>query len=400
MPVIQLPGSKSISNRLLLFREVSGLPFQIHNISESKDTQILINALKDIDNGKQDINVGDAGTAMRFLCAYLAFKENFSGILTGSFRMQERPIESLVNALTNAGAQISYISKQGYPPIKIKGVLPDRSNFFVDAGISSQFTSAIMLMAPLFKNGLAIKLQQSPVSFSYVLLTAALLHKFGVKSKISANEIEIFPITDYNKITSFNVEADWSAASYFYNAMLVGNIKSLQLTGLEKNSFQPDAVVADIYQLFGIETEYVSNGVVLKNTFKLHTSYFEYDFTNCPDIAQTLAVSCFSKGIGARLSGLKTLQFKETERISALTTELKKLGAKTETTHEEILIYAHDGIRISESLIINCYNDHRMAMSFSPLTFIFPQIKLEDESVADKSFPGFFMEINKVFSIR
>jgi len=399
METIRLPGSKSISNRVLIIQLLSGLDFELENISDSNDTISLINAIQAINNGCATINADEAGTVMRFLSVYLAFQKNNSFILTGSERMNERPIKPLVDTLIQAGAVITYPNREGYPPLKITGSAPKKNKLEIESNISSQFISALMLNAPLFSEGITLQLVNKPVSFSYIKLTAHLMGEFGAEVSIKENSIAVTSLNYHYAKKNFYVESDWSAASYFYNALLIGKIDTIQLTGLKINSHQPDSVVAEIYEHFGIETVFENNNVVLRNNHIKNTSSFEYNFINCPDLAQTLAVTCYALGVPARLTGLSTLQWKETKRISALKNELRKLGAGIKANEEEITIIPHEGLNLTKEIQINTYNDHRMAMSFAPLTFVNPLIQLENKSVVNKSFPNFFTELKKVFTV-
>jgi 3-phosphoshikimate 1-carboxyvinyltransferase len=388
---IELPGSKSISNRLLMIRAISELPIHFKNLSDSEDTILLAKALGQV-KGKRSgtVNVNHAGTDMRFLTAHLAVKEG-EWIITGSERMKHRPISELVNALRDLGADITYLEKEGFPPLKINGKKLKGGKIDVDGSMSSQFTSALMLIAPVLGEELEINLKGNLVSLPYIKMTSELLKLFGIFVLFTDRKIVVRP-APFNMLNDqFMVESDWSAASYWFNLVALSKGSEIQLKFLDKFSLQADSILPELYSKLGVRTEFIEKGVLLKNT-QNRVEVFEYDFTNCPDIAQTVAVSCFGLGIKAHLMGLQTLKIKETDRILALKTELEKLGATVETTDNSLKIIPPSDVSIKNP-VVSTYNDHRMAMSFAPLALKFPGLKLQNPDVVDKSYPAFWDDL-------
>lgn len=388
---IELPGSKSISNRLLMIRAVSGLPIHFKNLSDAEDTILLAKALGQI-KGKTSatININHAGTDMRFLTAHLAAKEG-DWIVTGSDRMKQRPISELVNALRELGAEISYQEKDGFPPLKIKGKKLCGGHIEIDGSISSQFISAIMLVAPVLDEELEITLKGDVVSVPYIKMTSELLKLFGVFVSFNESKIIIKPAPFDMLNDQVLVESDWSAASYWFNLAALSKNSKIELKYLDEFSLQADSVLPELYRKLGVRTERLEKGIRLSGGEKT-VEELEYDFTNCPDIAQTIAVTCFGLGIKARLTGLQTLKIKETDRIIALKTEFEKLGAKVEATDNSLHIIPADNFSISDPTILT-YNDHRMAMSFAPLAIKYSSLKIENPDVVDKSYPAFWDDI-------
>lgn len=374
---ITLPSSKSISNRALIIKALSGLPFEIENLSTANDTQILQQLLAD--KNRTTFDVGHAGTAMRFLTAYLAIQQG-EFILTGSERMQQRPITILVDALTTLGADITYLKNEGFPPLKIIGKTLSGGEITIDGSISSQYISALMMIAPYIKNGLKINFEGQVASKPYLDMTAEMVKDFKA---------------------GFVVEPDWSSASYWYSMVALAKDAEITLLGLKKKSLQGDSVVAKIYENFGVKTEYFNKGIRLtKNpNFRLRTSDFQLNFTNCPDLAQTVAVTCAALNCAAKLTGLSTLRIKETDRIAALQNELSKLGCAVVVDGDDLIIgflspnsYHHCE---SMNLAIKTYDDHRMAMAFAPLALLHP-ITIENPNVVIKSYPNFWEDMKIV----
>ena len=391
---IILPGSKSISNRLLMIKAIGQLEFEIENCSDSDDTQLLKKALEDIASGKLEINIHHAGTNMRFLCSFLSLLENKTSILTGSEHLKQRPIKDLVDALTQLGSAIEYVEKEGFPPLKITGKKLSGNQIEVNANVSSQFITSLLLIAPQFSNGLTIKLVGQLVSPSYITLTIELMKSFGIEVEWKQDTISVGPSSYQINQTSIYNESDWSAASYFYSAIALGKCESLELTGLNKQSLQPDSKVADIFLNLGVKTEFLDHKVILTKITSNSTS-FKYDFTDCPDIAQTLAVTCVGLGLKAEFTGLQTLKIKETDRIVALKTELEKCEATIEITNNSLNITDFSSSDKNKTVTIQTYNDHRMAMSFAPLSFLYPNLKIDNKDVVSKSFPNFWNEFSK-----
>lgn len=392
---IELTSSKSISNRVLMIKALSGLNFEIKNLAEAKDTQTLLKLLA---NDSTTFDVGHAGTVMRFLTAFLAIKEG-EFVLTGSERMQERPIKILVDALKTLGADIAYLKNEGYPPLQIKGKKLAGGSIEIDGSVSSQYISALMLVAPYLEKGLNINFLGEITSKPYLEMTAQIMRYFGAELSWNSTGMEIKSGKYIAKY--FFVEADWSAASYWYGMVALADKTDVKLYGLQQNSLQGDAVVQKIYEQFGVNTEFIKNGIRLTkaSNFQLPTSNFVLDFTNCPDIAQTVAVTCAALNVPAKLIGLHTLRIKETDRIVALQTELTKLNYNVEVEGDDLIILP--SLRTerhsceSRNLAIKTYDDHRMAMAFAPLGLLYP-ITIEDENVVVKSYPNFWEDLKVV----
>ena len=393
---ITLPSSKSISNRALMIKALSGLDIEISNLSDAKDTQILAELFAD--KSRTAFDVGHAGTAMRFLTAYLAIKEG-EFVLTGSERMQQRPIKILVDALRTLGAEIEYLKNEGFPPLKIKGKKFSGGEITIDGSVSSQYISALMLAAPYMENGLKINFEGQLTSKPYLEMTLEIIKYFGAKLTWKEDAIEVKAGKYVAK--DFYVEADWSAASYWYSMVALAREAEITLFGLQKESLQGDAVVAKIYENFGVKTEFIENAIRLtKNSLPitLHSPIF-LDFTDCPDLAQTIAITCAALNIPAKLTGLSTLRIKETDRIAALQNELNKLGYNAEVEGNDLIIgfSSPDSYRDCESTnpSVKTYNDHRMAMAFAPLGLLHP-IKIENPDVVIKSYPNFWEDLERV----
>jgi 3-phosphoshikimate 1-carboxyvinyltransferase len=386
---ITISGSKSESNRLLilqkLFPEIS-----IENLSDSDDSVHMQNALS---TENELVDIGHAGTAMRFLTSYFATTEGKKVILTGSERMQNRPIKILVDALQDLGAKIEYQDKIGYPPLRILGTKIIKDKVQIQGNVSSQYISSLLLVASKLENGLTIELLGEITSIPYIKMTLSLLNQLGIETKFEGNCIQFFPKKLIEKQTIV-VESDWSSASYFYSIVALSEIGSeISLTAYKKNSLQGDSCLAIIYQHFGVETVFQQNTITLKKVQESSKNLLEIDLKNAPDIAQTIAVTCFSEGIACNLSGLHTLKIKETDRLEALHDELTKLGATISVTdkslHLEKSSYIHKNIRIKT------YNDHRMAMAFAPLALKVP-IKILDAEVVTKSYQKFWEDMQLI----
>ncbi len=388
---VNLPASKSIANRLLLMKAVAGFKdLEIHNLSNARDTQILKGILDNIDTNKT-IDVHDAGTVMRFLTAYLSCLEG-EWILTGTERMQQRPIGALVNVLRNLGAEIEYLNTENYPPLKINGKKLKGGKIDVDGSISSQFISALLLISPLFTEPLELHIKNELVSTPYVAMTLKLMQQWGANYIWKENIISVENKPYKKPSKKVFVESDWSAASYFYSILSLAKEGKITMPYLFKNSLQGDSVCAELYNDLGISTEFTNEGVILKRTNHI-TNKFEYNFLNCPDIAQTLAVSCAAKNMETNLQGLQTLSIKETDRIFAIKTELEKFGIEVLTTKDSIQINSKFKI---QNLKIETYKDHRMAMSFAQLALCCNKIEIENPAAVEKSFPHFWKELEKI----
>lgn len=386
---IFISGSKSESNRILvlqkLFREIT-----INNLSDSDDTHHLQHALSSQDT---NINVGHAGTAMRFLTAFFAIQQKRTTILSGSKRMHQRPIKVLVQALRALGAEISYLENEGFPPIKIIGKQLFEDTVKINGNISSQYISALLLIAPSLPKGLRIELLGEITSIPYINMTLNLLKQIGITTSFEDQIIQVDSFVEVKKHT-LQVESDWSSASYFYSITALSNVGSeIRLSSYKKESLQGDAVLANIYTFFGVETVYETNSILLRKTRKPNKEYLKIDLNKAPDIAQTIAVTCFGLNISCELTGLHTLKIKETDRLEALHTELTKLGANISVTPNSL--HLKRSVEMVPNVSIETYNDHRMAMAFAPLAIIIP-IEILDADVVTKSYRNFWRDIEKI----
>jgi len=386
---IIISGSKSESNRLLilqnLFPEIS-----IKNLSDSDDSVHMQHALS---TNKEIVDIGHAGTAMRFLTSYFAVKEGREVVLTGSERMQNRPIEILVNALKDLGAEISYEAKTGYPPIRVKGTKITKNKVQINGNVSSQYISSLLLIASKLENGLTIELLGDITSIPYINMTISLLHQLNIDATFSGNVIKVSPKTSIKKQTVV-VESDWSSASYFYSIIASAELgSSIQLSAYKQESLQGDSCLVEIYQHFGVTTSFGDNFIILKKEKETLKDTLEIDLKNAPDIAQTIAVTCFSEGISCSLTGLHTLKIKETDRLEALKAELTKLGARISVTDKSL--YLEKSSEIITNIGVKTYNDHRMAMAFAPLALKVP-IKILNAEVVTKSFQNFWENMQQI----
>lgn len=392
---IQITGSKSESNRLLILNAL--FPnITIENLSESDDTRYLEKALCSQDTV---IDVHHAGTAMRFLTAYFAARENSNVLLTGSSRMQERPIGILVEALRILGADIEYKKKEGFPPLIIKGKRLINNHVSIAANTSSQYLSALLLIAPSLPKGLTLTLEGEITSLPYLTMTLALLTQLGIDSTFTENTITILPQKTIQD-TTVVVESDWSSASYFYSIVALSEGLVITLKSYRNNSLQGDAALSVIYKSLGVSTDFFpkENAIKLSKASSKIPEKVSFHLVNTPDIAQTIAVTCFGLGIECHLTGLHTLKIKETDRLLALKTELEKLGATITITHDSLTLKPSQGLR--ENCSITTYNDHRMAMAFAPLA-LKATLEIEDCEVVSKSYPSFWQDLQKIgFSIQ
>ena len=382
---IQITGSKSESNRLLILQKLFG-NIEIKNISNSQDTKFLQKALN---SNEETIDIHHAGTAMRFLTSFFAVQEGVEKILTGSERMKQRPIKPLVEALRELGADIAYLENEGFPPLKIKGKKLEKNFVEIPADISSQFITSLILVGGKLENGLTIKLLGEITSRPYIEMTLKLLSEISGKSIILKDKTIQIPNIKTQKI-AFTVESDWSSASYFYSFSALDRQK-ITLKNFNKNSLQGDSRITKIYsQFFGIDTIFNENQqeitLIPKSSFSLSQS-IQLNMNNCPDIAQTVCVTAAALKIPFEIGGLATLKIKETDRLSALQNELKKIGCETEITDNSIksILYTNPEKNIS----IATYGDHRMAMAFAPYSLI-QEIEIQNPKVVEKSFPDFW----------
>ena len=385
---INLPSSKSISNRALILNALAYSPYEVKNVSDCDDTRVMIRAL---DSNDSTFDIGAAGTSMRFLTAFLS-KTVGEWIITGSERMKQRPIKLLVDALNSLGARIEYVENEGFPPLRIFGSAMMGGEIRLNGGVSSQYISALMMIAPYMQNGLKILLEGNVISVPYIRMTMSMMKEYGVNVTFENNIIDIQP-QQYNPI-EYTVESDWSAASYWYEVLsLVGN-GQIFLKGLYKNSTQGDSKVAELFTQLGVETEYQSNGVLLSATGNYCTE-FQYDFIDQPDLAQTFAVTCCMLHIPFHFKGVQSLKIKETNRVAALIAELAKLGYTLFEPAEGELAWKNESCEAANDIRIKTYEDHRMAMAFAPAA-LKTALTIEEAQVVSKSYPAFWDDFEKI----
>jgi 3-phosphoshikimate 1-carboxyvinyltransferase len=411
---VKITGSKSETNRLLLLQAL--FPNLIlENASNSDDSEVMQKALTIIHHSSTitpKIDVHHAGTAMRFLTAFFAIQEGKEVILTGSSRMKERPIKILVEALNQLGAEITYEENVGFPPIRIKGKKVTENKVSLPANVSSQYISALLLIAPKLENGLELTLEGEITSVPYIKMTLGLLEEIGIETSFKNNTIKVTHLPSPIFYHPVRIESDWSSASYWYSIIALSEIGTqINLSSYKINSLQGDSVLVDIYKDFGIETTFNHDNSITISKERIHNSELatqNSQLNNSPDIAQTIAVSCFGLGIGCHLTGLHTLKIKETDRLEALKTELTKLGAAISVTNDSLHLKPNDLFKNGNSpLLEGClidgvltYQDHRMAMAFTPLALKVPVI-IKDADVVSKSYPDFWKDIEKVgFTIK
>ncbi|PBQ34878.1 3-phosphoshikimate 1-carboxyvinyltransferase [Sphingobacteriaceae bacterium] len=403
---LSLSGSKSISNRLLVLSALLNSDQTVENLSTSEDTQLLQKALQQIkDQNQATIDIHHAGTDMRFLTAYLSVTPG-EWMLTGSERMKQRPIGELVTALRTLGAEINYLEKENYPPLLIKGKTLNGGDIEIESSVSSQFISALLLIACKFKNGLKLNLKGKTVSQPYIDMTVELLKQTGIQVSQKEKTIQVIPFDHIPKVMpQYFVESDWSSASYWYSICALLPDSKIELTYFHPKSLQADSILPELYKNLGVKTIFKENAILLSSETVLAKEFY-YDFTNCPDIAQTVAVTCFALGIRAELTGLSTLKVKETDRLFALKTELEKFGAQIQLTSDSLSLKKSDPQELKNKFtdpntqLIRTYNDHRMAMSFAPLALVVKEIMMDDSSVVAKSYPRFWEDLKSVgFSV-
>ena len=386
---INISGSKSESNRLLTLRAYTSF-FNINNLSDSDDTKTMISSLK---SDKEEINIGHAGTAMRFLTSYYSSILNSSKVLTGSSRMKERPILILVEALNNLGADIEYIDKKGYPPIKINGKLIYGNEIALPADVSSQYISSLMMLGVSINQGLKIKLSTKITSLPYIHMTKKIIERIGGIVDIKPDEIIIKQLVS-NKIPDQIVESDWSSASYFYSLVALSDSSDITLSSFFNNSIQGDSRIVDIYKQFGVETKFLNDKIYLKkNNIDLPDS-ISINLRDNPDLAQTIVVTCLGLGVNCKLEGLHTLKLKETDRLLALKREIEKFEVDCVTISNQSITLKNNS-KLKSGVIINTYDDHRMAMSFAPLSMINPIIIINPE-VVSKSYLNFWNDLESL----
>lgn len=391
---INLSGSKSITNRVLILNSLFNNSLQLQNLSKSQDSQMMKDALS---SKEHCIDIHHAGTAMRFLTAFFSIQENRETILTGSHRMKERPIKILVDALNQLGANISYVENEGYPPLEIKGKEIKNNIINLPSNISSQYITALCLLGTKLEKGLVIELEGKITSRPYITMTLQILNKIGIKTLFNQNKITIYPVSEIRK-QQYIIESDWSSASYHYSICALSDNLTIKLKYLFEDSLQADRRAVDIYQkFFGINTTFNLNEITLckQPNFK-YPNYIELDMNDCPDIAQTVALTAFGLRIPIKITGLETLKIKETDRLVALKNEIEKCGGKVEINDNSFTLLKVNSFNANQK--IETYNDHRMAMSFAPLKLLFP-LEIKNPDVVVKSYVEFWNDM-KFYGIK
>ena len=393
---LQISGSKSETNRLLVLQALYP-NLVLENTSSSDDSEVMLNALQNFQlptSNFQLVDVHHAGTAMRFLTAYFAIQEGREVIVTGSPRMKERPIIILVDALNQLGAEITYEEKEGFPPLRIRGNKIVKNRVALPANVSSQYISALLLIAPKLENGLELVLEGEITSLPYIKMTLDFLNQIGVKTLFENNTIKVTHHPLPNTQQLITVESDWSSASYWYSIVALSEIGfQVTLSNFKKNSLQGDSALVEIYKNFGVQTVFNDKEISLSKVETLIPETLNLNLNNYPDLAQTIAVTCFGLGISCQLAGLHTLKIKETDRLEALQTELTKLGADIQVTSEALRL--QPAASIKSNIVISTYQDHRMAMAFAPLVLKTTLI-IEEAEVVSKSYPTFWNDLKKV----
>ncbi len=385
---ITLPGSKSITNRLLIMQALSGNNSRIENLSEADDSK-LMQQYTGILNGV--VNIENAGTCMRFLTAYYSLVAN-DILLMGNERMHQRPIKPLVDALNYLGANIAYADTPGYPPLRIKGKKLSGGEVKIDSSVSSQFISALMLIGPLLNNGLIIETDENAVSKAYNMLTLELMRKYGIQAEYDANRYVIHPGS--YQLVNLVCEPDWSAASYFYSICSLAKKATLFINGLNENDIQPDKHIYQLMNTLGVNSHFLSNGVRI-DSGGIPSYPCALNMCDYPDLVPTLAVLFAGKNRETVFTQIGQLQFKETNRLEALTIELTKCGYNV--SHDDTSMHImHSTINFNLHPKIKTYGDHRMAMSFAPLALVFDKIDIENPEVVEKSFPTFWKELKNI----
>lgn len=385
---LQITGSKSESNRLLIIESLFK-NLEISNLSNSDDTQVMKKALT---SNEVEVDIHHAGTAMRFLTAYFAVQEGRETVLTGSPRMQERPVKLLVEALRSMGADISYERNEGYPPIRIQGKKLQANAVSLQANISSQYISALMLIGASLPEGLTINLEGQVTSTPYILMTLEMLQRSGIQGSFEDNIIRIEACAAVSPKT-IPVESDWSSASYFYSIAALAEEAEIKLSNYREESLQGDSCLANIYKQFGVETSFEENSITLTKSKCSKPASITEDLRNSPDIAQTIAVTCLGLGTACKLTGLHTLKIKETDRLVALKNEIEKLGGEVVISDEHLEL--KPSAILKENVEIETYNDHRMAMAFAPIALKVPVI-IADAMVVSKSYPDFYSDLEQL----
>ena len=386
---IKITGSKSETNRLLILKELFK-KISLSNISNSDDSNVMRKALN---SDESIIDIGHAGTAMRFLTSFYAISDGREIVLTGSERMRERPIKILVDALNELGANIKYTGNKGYPPLKIKGKNISGGEIILPSNISSQYLTSLLLIGPRLKNGLKIKLSGQITSYPYVKLTLEFLKRIGVDLEIKRDSIFVKNITDI-KEKNIKIESDWSSASYFFSAVALSRSSNLKLSFFSTDSLQGDSILVKLYKKLGVVSKIKNGNLILSKNSKFQKpNFINLNLNDTPDLAQTIAVTCLGLKINCQLNGLHTLKIKETDRLVALKNEISKFGASVKITNDSLHLIAKKNLK--HDVEIDTYNDHRMAMAFAPLA-LKNNIKIKNEKVVTKSYPAFWEDLQSI----
>jgi 3-phosphoshikimate 1-carboxyvinyltransferase len=386
---ITITGSKSESNRLLLLKALFK-NLEIQNVSNSDDSQHMLKAL---DSEATVVDIQHAGTAMRFLTAYFATLEGRTTVLTGSQRMQERPIKILVDTLRALGADIEYDKEEGYPPLRITGKMLLKDEVRMNANVSSQYISALLLIATKLKNGLTLHLDGKITSVPYIKMTLSLLEQLGVETSFEGQVIQVKPYLETVSKTVV-VESDWSSASYFYSIVALSPVGTqINLSTYKKDSLQGDSVLQEVYTHLGVQTTFEESKINIKKINNNLPESLDLDLINAPDIAQTIVVSCLGLQIKCNLTGLHTLKIKETDRLEALKNEIYKFGTSIEITDNSLQL--SNPKPLSPGAAVATYNDHRMAMAFAPLA-LSTSFSIKEAEVVSKSFPDFWENLKQL----
>ncbi len=384
-----LSSSKSESNRALIIQSISNNQINLNNLSFSEDTQILKTALSEL-NTKNHFNCNNAGTTFRFLSTYLSTIKG-EWIMDGSLRMQKRPVDKLIQALIELGANIEFLKNNGFAPIKIIGTELKGDYVEINGDISSQFISALLLIAPSLTKGLKINIKGPIYSKSYIELTLQVMKYFGVDHTWKGSLIEV-PNQKY-KASSYTIENDWSAASYWFSIAALSDECKIHINGLKEKSNQGDSIIMEYYKQFGVQSEFINNELIIKKTNNPIETSISLNLNDYPDIAQTIAVTCVGLGVKCHLSGLETLQFKETNRLEAIKNELNKLGIYSSIENKCINIPSTQQLKPSNKPI-STYGDHRMAMAFAPLSLKTNELNIDNPLVVKKSYPEFWNDLS------
>lgn len=389
---INLPTSKSISNRALVLNALLNNIVVLNDLSLADDTQLMHSVLKANSN---EVNLQNAGTCMRFLTAYFACKSNQNINLVCSERMQQRPIKDLVNALKSLGANIEFLKTENFPPLKILGTNLTGKFINIDGSESSQFITAIMLIAPFVKNGISIHLEGKIASYDYIKMTSLLMNQFGFDVKLSDNLIEVSEYKNEPIILNYTIEKDWSGATFWYLIAALNPQLSIHLKGLTKTSTQGDVITIDVFEKLGVSTYETNDGLTIKKD-KIVSDFLAFDLINAIDLAPALSVACAALNVNATISGLQNLKLKESNRLFVIVTELSKFGYIVSNSNDSITIIQSKQINYNQSITINTYNDHRIAMAFSPLSILFNHLKIDDIEVVSKSYPNYFNDLKLI----